>query len=763
MDQAAILRLFKERAKPLTLKEVLHGLGGYKQHKAKVTHLLGQLVEAGRLINLKGAWGLPDSMNMVTGRLEIQRSGVGFVICDDKRRKDIFINPRDFGEAWHGDRVAIVVTRQRGPSCEGRVVRVLERQNPHLPCRVERRIRQGFYLCRPTDPRHKHALLLELEPGVDAPTLGDVLTLAAGEKLDEQLYAGELIEALGNENDVSVQERLVKLNHGVPGPFPQSCLDQASELPSVPGEADFADRVDMRGAGFVTIDGVKARDFDDAILVEAAGKGYRLWVAIADVGHYVPEGSALDREAMERGNSYYFPQSVEPMFPEALSNGLCSLNPGVARLAMVVETDYSQDGHPGESRFYPAVIQSKARLTYSQVNRALLLGDEAERAAISHVMPMLETAEKLARAIRARRSERGSLDFDLPEPEILFNLQGEAEDIRPRVRHFGHQIIEEFMIAANEAVARFLTAHKAPLPYRIHPEPDPDKLETLFGVLKRTDIGLKLPATPSIESLQSLLAQVEGTEMEFLANRLMLRSMMQAKYNTSNQGHFGLASECYCHFTSPIRRYADLMVHRGLKAVLAKQEAPVPQKRMQAVCEHISQRERVAMEAEREILKRITVLFMRDKVGQTFDGVISSLADFGFWVELTQVMAEGMVRLSTLTDDYYALFPERQELLGQHTGRRFRLGQAVRVELTDVQLGRLEVNLKLAEDGGVQGLPRKQHGKLTAGARPARNGDAPRPGSSRKPAGKTKSAKGGYFGQTKGAAKKPKGRGKKSD
>ena len=721
IDQAAVLRLFKERGKPLTLKDVLSGLGAAKVHKANILHLLSSLADSGRLIKLQGAWGLAGSMHLFTGRLEIQRSGVGFVICDDKRRKDIFVNPRDFGDAWHRDRVAVAITRQRGANAEGRVVRILERQTQTLPCRVERRLRQGLYLCRPTDPRQKHSLMLELEPGQTPPEIGDVLTLAAGEKLDYQLYSARVVEVLGNENDVAVQERLVKLNHAVPGPFPEACLSQAIELPPAPGEADFAGRRDLRAMGFVTIDGDKARDFDDAILVEKKDRGFTLWVAIADVAHYVPEGSPLDREALERGNSFYFPLSVEPMFPEALSNGLCSLNPDVPRLAMVVETDFSTDGTPGESRYFPAVIKSQARLTYTQVNQALFLGDEAVRTANAPVLPMLETAEKLARAIHERRVERGSLDFDLPEPEILFNLQGEAVDIRPRTRHFGHQIIEEFMIAANEAVARFLTEQAVPLPYRIHPEPDPDKLETLFSVLKRTDLGQSLPQKPSIKGLQELLAKAAGTEMEFLANRLMLRSMMQAKYHVHNQGHFGLASECYCHFTSPIRRYADLMVHRGLKAVLNGTPPPVGAKKMQTACEHISQRERVAMEAEREILKRITVLFLQDKVGQVFEGIIGSLSDFGFWVELTEVIAEGMVRLSTLTDDYYALFPERQELLGQRTGRRFRLGQAVRVELTDVHLGRLEVNLKLADEE--QGLSGRQRKKLVGKGRKGRRGN----------------------------------------
>jgi len=722
LDRDALIALFKARGKPLGLRDILAGLGAQKVHKAKILHLLDALTIDGRIIRLGegsrrdagrrrdrshgeqgsqgGVWGLSERMNLVTGRLEIQRSGVGFVLCDDKRRKDIFIAPRDFGDAWHGDRVAVAVTRQRGTKTEGRIVRILERASLTVPCRVERSLRPGMYLARPADPRHSHAFILEIPSDIEAPKPGEAVIVSAGDKLDTNLYAATLVERLGSETDVAVQERLVKLSHRVPGPFPKDCLDQAALLPAKPGPADFAGRRDLRSLGFVTIDGETARDFDDAIFVRQERAGFRLWVAIADVSHYVPEDSPLDREAKERGNSFYFPQSVEPMFPEALSNGLCSLNPHVPRLAMVAETDFCAQGVAGESRFYPAVIESKRRLTYSQVNRALFLDDHGERKAVADALPMLELAEKLARAIHERRLERGSLDFDLPEPEIIFGPEGQAVNIRPRERHFGHQIIEEFMVAANEAVARFLTQAGRPLPYRVHPEPDPDKLETLFTILTRAGMVLSPKANqPTPKALQNILESARGTDMEFLASRLMLRAMMQAKYSTINLGHYGLASECYCHFTSPIRRYADLMVHRGLKAALSDAAPPMKVKKMQAVCDHISAQERVAMEAEREIQKRMTVLFLQGKEGQRFEGIVSSLADFGFWVEMTDVMAEGMVRLSTLNDDYYAFFPERQELLGQRFGRRFRLGQHVKVELTDVHLGRLEVNLKLVDDG----------------------------------------------------------------
>lgn len=704
LDAATVLRIFRESGKPLSDKEVARSLKGMTFKFHDLRHLLETLREAGKLIRVQKGWGLVESMRLVTGVLEISRSGVGYVLPDDKRRKDIFIHPKDIGNAWHGDRVAAAVTRERkDKNHEGRVARVIERAVTQLPCRVIKRLAPDLFLCRPTDSRHTMSFMVDYlppNPGDPEPVADDIINVGIGEEIEYRLYSGKGLELLGAQGDVAVQERLVKLNHNIPGPFPPKALAEAEALPEVPGEADFAGRKDLRALPFVTIDGAKARDFDDAIYVKKRGRAYTLWVAIADVSHYVPEGGALDAEALERGNSYYFPQSVEPMLPERISNGLCSLNPNVPRLAMVAEIDFTAKGIPGRTDFYTAVIESKARLTYAQVNRALLLGDEEERKNVAAVLPMLTTAEVLARAINAVRTDRGNLDFDLPEPEILFNFQGETQDIRPKVRHFGHQIVEEFMIAANEAVARFLTEREAPVLYRVHPEPDPTKLEALFKLLGTTDLATKLPAAPGAGDLAQALRDASGSDLDFLVSRLALRTMMQASYSPKLDGHFGLASECYCHFTSPIRRYADMVVHRSLKSVFAGK--PTQEKRaakLAKVAEHISRRERVAMEAEREILKRVTVHFLSDKVGRRFTGVIGSIADFGFWVELKEVMAEGMVRLSSLSDDYYTYNPERHELLGERTGRRFRLGQPVEVELTGVDMGRLSVDLGLVEGG----------------------------------------------------------------
>jgi ribonuclease R len=696
-----LLKLFKDVGRPMRIAEILSRLQEGKGAKRALKDLLRSLEDDGKIIRTKGgAYGLTESMSLVTGTLEVQRSGVGFLIPEDKRRKDIFISPNNFGDAWNGDRVvaAVIPAARKGKSPEGRIVRVLDRSLRKITVRLIKRLGPDMFISHPTDTKLQFNIMCDTEPLDEEPALGDIVSVLPGEKLDHKLWAGDAVEALGAEDDVSVQEGLVKMMHGVPRKFPNSALTEAQQLPIEPSEADFAGRKDLRDLPLVTIDGATARDFDDAVCVRPEGKGYRLWVAIADVSHYVRPGSGLDKEAIERGNSYYFPQSVEPMFPEALSNGLCSLNPNVNRLAMVAEMVIGKDGQCSDETFYPAVIRSHARLTYSQVHRILQDKDEGERSAVSHVVPMLEDAERLAHILNRMRQDRGTLDFDLPEPEIFFDMDGVATDIQPKARTFSHQIVEEFMIAANEAVARFLENRDMPCLYRVHPSPDAEKLQSVFKMLARTELGSKIPKSPSPQAVRELIAAAEGTDMEFIVGRLVLRSMMQASYGPDNEGHYGLASDCYCHFTSPIRRYADLVIHRSVKAALGFGDVPAPEfDTLADLGDHLSARERVAMKAEREILRRVTILFLRDKVGAEFTGIINGVADFGFWVELNEVMAEGLVRLSTLEDDYYAYMADRQEIWGERTKKRFGIGQSVRVFLRDVNLSRLEVNLELVE------------------------------------------------------------------
>ncbi|WP_245590094.1 ribonuclease R [Desulfonatronum lacustre] len=695
----SVLQTFRKARTPLAYAELSQLLGVEKRHRDDLDEMLNQLIREGRIIRMRDAYGLAETMRIITGELEVQRSGVGFVLPEDSRGKDVFVSSRDLGDARHGDKVAVaLMPKRRDRNPEGRVVRVLERRTEIYAVRILDARGRGQWLAQATDPKLGfHLLLTSSDPDLQ-PRKNDIVLARIGERLEEHLWSGSIKSVLGSEINLDVQEQLVKFNHHVPAEFPQAALEQAETLPEKPAQEDFKNRKDLRELPLVTIDGETAKDFDDAVCVKKIAQGFTLWVAIADVAHYVAPSTPLDDEARERGNSYYFPKSVEPMFPERLSNGLCSLNPDEPRLAMVAEMDFSPDGKTLRSDFYEAVIQSHARLTYEQVHGALEEDDHSVRRVMGSLLPMLEQAATLARALKQRRHGRGSLDFDLPDPTVLLDVQGEAADIQSRPRHFSHQIIEEFMIAANEAVAEFLTKRKRPMLYRVHDQPDPDKLRALSKVLERTELDVSLPkkgepADP--KTLQAILAAAQDTDMEFLVNRLLLRSQMQAKYSPENLGHFGLASTCYAHFTSPIRRYADLELHRALKAVLSGLGPKISLKQLKALGDQLSIRERRAMAAEREILKRVTVMFLLDRVGEELSGVISSLTDFGFFVELSDLLADGMVRLSSLTDDYYAFFPERHELVGRRTGRTFRMGQKVSVILEDVSLSRLEINLTL--------------------------------------------------------------------
>lgn len=705
---AVVGETLRNGGKPLSMDMLLRIMRLPRKAKKPVEAALHRLREEGRALRSSGGWSAPARVRLVTGRLSIRQAGMGFVTPE--KGPDIYIHPAALNDAWPGDTVEVLMLPGRsGPSREGRIMRVLRRAQTELAARALQRRRAGVWMCGPDNPRIQALFLTDTSALAADPAPGDLLLLRPGEKEGPQLWTATATMNLESENSPAAQERITKINHAIPGPFPPAVLQAVRDLPPDPGEADVAGREDLRDLDFVTIDGRTARDFDDAILVEELPDGFRLRVAIADVSHYVRQDSPLDAEARLRGNSYYFPLSVEPMLPEALSNGLCSLNPGVPRLALVADLAFAADGTRREARFGEAVIRSRARLTYGQIERGLLRGEAEEAARLAPLLPMLGRAEALARLLLARRQERGALDFDLPEAEYVLDEQGRVQGMLPRVRHFGHRLIEECMLAANEAAAEFLEARQQPALYRVHQPPDPDKLSALLHFLHSSGLavlpksGKRGKALPSGRDLRRVLEQVRGTPQEYAVTRLLLRSMMQARYQPENEGHFGLASSCYCHFTSPIRRYADLVVHRALKAALGRGNSgdrPLTRSRLEAVAEHINATERTAMDAEREMHKRIGVYLLRERTGEVFDGVVSGVTDFGVFVELGGVMAEGMLPVAVLDDDYYEYLPERQELRGKRTGRTFALGRTLRVLLADVNPGRLEITLALEGQSG---------------------------------------------------------------
>jgi ribonuclease R len=652
-------------------------------HKTLVRSLLAQLTEEGLVVRLGRTYVSSDHIPSITAPLDIRRSGFGVVRHGDHT---VSLAPEDLSDAWPGDLVEVALFAQ-GREPRGRVLRVVERRHTTVPLTLERFLEKDVALARPTDPRMPFTARVQLRSIQARP--GDLVLGEAPKPIHPRLWEFTTSQILGREASLATQEALVKLSHAIPVSFPESALAEAavlSEDPEIP-----PGRMDLRVLPLVTIDDERARDFDDAIYVEREGDEFRLVVAIADVAHYVRPGSALDREAQERGNSYYFPLSVEPMLPERLSNGLCSLCPGVPRLAVAVEILLDRHGRATAMRPMEAVMVSAARLTYSGVQRFL---DGDPSGVPLALQPMIRQAAELAQVLWETRLARGTLDLDIPEAVIQEDASGVVH-VGTRPRLFAHRIVEECMLAANEAVAELLQRHERPFPYRIHPAPDPTKLEALFSHLAASGIIPEVPATQDLRALQRLLGAVSGSPHEDLVHRLVLRSLMQAAYAPTNQGHFGLAAAAYTHFTSPIRRYADLLTHRALKALIHGADSPLSGEELGPLCEAINGCERRAVEAEREMVRRAAVLALQGREGEVMEGIVSGVAEFGFWVELATMPVDGMVRLASL-DEYWNFDAQRQELLGSRSGQRIGLGDRVQVVLLEASIARAELNLTLA-------------------------------------------------------------------
>jgi len=687
-----IIKYMNQVDRPITLREICRYFG-LKERK-KVQELLTNLEKQGKIIQISSQrYGLLRKMNLVVGRLSCHPDGYGFVIPEKEKRGDIFIKPRHLKKAMHGDRVVVrLEKRRRGRLAEGEIVRILERKNKYIVGVFKTDGQVGFLI--PEEQRFATEIVIPLPWAKKA---GSGQMVVAEIVRFPSLHRGALakiVEVLGDESLVSTQTQIVTYKYNLPQVFLESALREAEEAASKPIQAGRSEERDLRRLTLFTIDGENARDFDDAVGIKKERGGYRLYVSIAHVAHYVLPESALDREAFLRGNSVYFPNQVLPMLPFPLSQGICSLNPQQNRLAITIEMRFTQQGEMISYDIYQSVIQSKARLTYSQVQSVL---DNREPAVKSkRIIAALQLMAELAEILRQRRMKRGSLDFDLPEPKVMLDLLGHTTDIIRAERLFSHRIIEEFMIVANETVAMHLTKKGWPMVYRVHDKPTGEKLVAFTKLIETLGYSFPLKKEYIPKDFQRLLEEVKGTPHEFLVNRLLLRSLKQARYSSYNIGHFGLASDCYTHFTSPIRRYADLVVHRILKKQL-EHEKPKSKliKNLESICEYISERERIAMEAEREIIDRLRVQFMTNKIGEEYDGVISGVTGFGFFVELDSVFVEGFVRLSSLHEDYYFFDQRAFALIGKRTRQSFRLGDRVKVKVIDVKPHRREIELHL--------------------------------------------------------------------
>ena len=701
-----ILALFARKPRErLTPAEILRRAGLARDELQLVIEALRELCRDGQLVRLKkNHYALADREHLVKGRVHAHPNGYGFLIPENRDLQDLYLNRREMRRVMHGDQVMVRIDRKARGGTESHIVRVLERGQKRLLGTYDEL--NGNPIVIPMDARISPIALAKAAAKTEKGKVIAVEVSRYGTALSSP--EAQIVNIMGDPNDPEVQAQSIIFRFGLSTSFPAEVEREAKESSFNLSPQDLAARTDLRELPIVTIDGENARDFDDAVYVRKQGETYELYVSIADVAHYVAPDTALDQEAYARSTSVYFPDRAIPMLPEALSNGICSLKPHEDRLTKTVCIEINAKGDVIRSRFFNSVIRSNERMTYTDVRRILVDHDPECLARYSALVDEFKRMEELALLLYKRRRARGNLDFDLPEAEIILDLQGLPENIVRAERNIAHRMIEEFMIAANEAVARHLTEKEFPTLYRVHEGPDQDALETLAPFL--LSLGYRLPEkkeTIAPLEIQRLLESARGKPEERVVNRVLLRSMKQAIYQPENIGHFGLASKCYTHFTSPIRRYPDLIVHRVLDRVMNDDKLK-PNARedllryLQQAGEHTSGRERHAMEAEREMVDLKKAQFMQNRIGEEFTGFINSLANFGFFVELDDYFIEGLVKLSSLTDDDYDYYEKEYVIKGRRYGKKFRLGANVRVRVARINAFRSEIDFDLLlNNGGV--------------------------------------------------------------
>jgi len=682
--------------RPMKVKELAQEYGVPRPKYRQFRAVIRELLESGELVHLKrNRIGLAAEMNIVVGTISVTRSGMGFV--SQEGSDDLLIPASQMHTALHGDRVMVRRTGFHRERQAGSVIRVVERSGRNIVGVF--RLAGDFSCVTPDSPRFHRDIYIPRTAALEA---------VSGEKVVARLTVwddphvnpqGEIIERLGFPGDPGVDMLTVMRIHDLPQEFPDEVLIEAENAAVMPPATELKDRIDCTGDCIYTIDPADAKDFDDAVSVEKISHGYRLGVHIADVSSFVQPGTPLDDEAFKRGNSVYLPGSVIPMIPEILSNDLCSLKPNRRRLAHSVSIDFDRRGKMLKWKVYDSIIKSRARLSYEDV-QAFFDGDDSSPRA-KRVGANLSTARELAKILAARRFAKGSLDFDLPEAKIVMNAKGEVLELANRVRLESHRLVEEFMLAANRAVALEIFRKAQPLLYRVHDKPDMERLNDFSAMMTR--LGLSFPVTPDLKPVHfsRFLVKVQGRPEADFINELMLRSMQKAVYQRHNIGHFGLAFTHYTHFTSPIRRYPDLLIHRLLRKLKKGKYPPEFARRVESVIDHVgehcSETERVAERAEREAVRVKQVAYMARHVGDEFAGVISGVAGYGFFVRLDGLGAEGMVRMSTMDDDYYQHDEKQYRIIGRRTGRIFRMGDAVKVGVLRVDKASNEIELFLTD------------------------------------------------------------------
>ena len=708
-----LLQYMKNEAyKPLTVQELeaafgIQDSGDFKEF----VKALVKMEEKGLVVRTRAnRYGLPEKMNLVRGKLTGHAKGFAFVVPDEPGMDDIFIPPTETNNAMHGDTVLVrVSTESSGQRREGSIIRIIERGVQQIVGTYVESKNFGFVV--PDDKKFASDIFIPKAASKGAveghKVVVKLTTYPEGRKSAE----GEVITILGHKNDPGVDILSIIHKHGLPMAFPDEVLQQANAVPDTIDESELTNRRDLRGETIVTIDGADAKDLDDAVTVSKLENGnYKLGVHIADVSYYVKEGSPIDREAADRATSVYLVDRVIPMIPHRLSNGICSLNPRVDRLVLSCEMEIDLVGHVVSHEIFQSVIKTTERMTYHDVNKILVDKDEETRKRYEPLVPMFELMEELAGILREKRMKRGAIDFDFKESKVVVDEEGRPTDVILRERSVAERLIEEFMLAANETVAEHFHWMDVPFIYRIHEDPKEDKLRKFFEFI--TNFGYIVKGTTNHvhpRALQEIIEEVQGKPEEMVVSTVMLRSMQQAKYDPESLGHFGLSTEFYTHFTSPIRRYPDTIVHRLIRTYLIegkldeatreKWNAELPE-----IADHSSKMERRAVDAERDTDELKKAEYMEDKIGEEYDGIISSVTNFGMFVELPNTI-EGLVHVSYMTDDYYRFDERHYAMIGERTGNVFRIGDEITVRVVKVNKDEHSIDFEIV---GMKGTRRRE-------------------------------------------------------
>ena len=694
-----ILKIMTEQGVPLSIDQLILLLEIDESEIEAFNKRIRAMERQGQIMrNRKNDFCISEKLNLIPGRIQGHPDGFGFLI-PDQGDDDIFLSSREMMQVLHNDRVMVqTIGQDRKGRPEGKVIEILERKNETLVGRVVQG--QGVTIVAAEDKRINQDFLIPYHFDMDAKPGQIVVIEITAQPSFKSRPMGKVIQILGNYADSGMEIEIALRKHQLPYNFSQETIEIAESFPKKVTEQDFKGRIDLRDLSLITIDGETARDFDDAVYAESVDKNWRLVVAIADVSFYVQPDKILDKEAFERGNSVYFPRRVIPMLPEALSNGLCSLNPHVDRLCMICDMMIDQQGKVISYKFYPSVMESKARMTYTDVSTLLNETSPELTEKYKAIIPHIKNLDSVYKILTKQRHARGAIEFASSETIMIFNDQGKIDRIEPVIRNEAHRIIEECMLAANVCAANFLIEHEHPALYRIHEGPTEERLENLQIFLAEFGFMLGGGNKPSIKDYATVIEKIKGRPDEHLLQTVLLRSMQQAVYSPDNIGHFGLAYEAYAHFTSPIRRYPDLLIHRAIKATLEKKKMPAAN--WNVLGQHCSMTERRADDATRDVSSWLKCYYMQDKIGEIYEGTVAGVTSFGLFVSIDGIYIEGLLHVTELGNDYFTYDKARHAMVGERSHVIYRLGDRLKVKLVRVDLELSKIDFSLESHQEVQ-------------------------------------------------------------